>query len=482
MEKILTPKQLEDKIQMFTREKIESVSEAIIEQQEEPKNTPFFIFLLDLGFKITCFFVLTIGFRVVNIIIAGRENPHEESRKWLAMCRMTSLTVSLIISKPIGILSEIYGRRIMFLFCLTCWFLRLSAALAAFYFLNPPLMIVAAFLNGIAVACLWLPKVILKDILPEEKVSIWYTYTFVAAFVSQAIVSMGIGFLVDKKYGKVPLIYMAVAPVIISFICVSVTYLYMVESKPKRQLNEEDQKKYTWKDFLFVLDVKQILRWDNVGILFVVLFTTFWGHHMYEFDKDNFVMVHFQWSIFNLCILNTIAAAVTLILYPWGLTVGTFSDITIVKSSMFLKIIAYVTIGVSFLVSEYLAYVAAFFEAAGGIAEPILQSLLSTHGETSEKFGALHTLKSASDFTTVIFTYFYRKEMNKPSRNSIKPGLHFILAAIFIVIGTIIFWFYRPQNLEIKTDEEENSKSMDMEKISTNQLVVQEKKIKMPFE
>lgn len=300
-------------------------------------------------------------------------------------------------------------------------------------------MVVASFLNGIGITCLWIPKVILKDILPKNKVSIWYTYIFVASCVSQAMISMGIGFLTNKEFGNIDLIYMAVCPCVISFIVLIFAILYLIESNPKKS---EETKNYSWKDFVCIFDAKIIMKFDNVGILFIVLFTTFWAHNTYEFDKDNFMNHHFHWSILQTCILTTIGAIVTLILHPCGLTVDRFSDTFVVKSAMICKIFAYISIAVSPMISEYIAYLSGIFEAAGGVAEAILKSLLASHGEVSMRFGALHTLRSLAGLSTTLFFLFYRDELQGISQDSIRPGLHFIIAAIFILIGTFIFWAY----------------------------------------
>jgi hypothetical protein len=314
-------------------------------------------------------------------------------------------------------------------------------------------MVVASFLNGIGITCLWIPKVILKDILPNEKVSIWYTYIFVASCVSQAMISMGIGFLTNKEFGNIDLIYMAVCPCVISFIVLIFAILYLIESNPKSFV---ETKNYSWKDFVCIFDAKIIMKFDNIGILFIVLFTTFWAHNTYEFDKDNFMNHHFHWSILQTCILTTIGAVVTLILHPWGFTVNYFSDNVVIKSAMICKIVAYISIAISPMVGVWLAYISGVCEAASEVVQPLLKSLLASHEKTGERFGAVFTLRSIAGLSTALFSLFYRNNLQGTS--GVLPGLHFIIAAIFIFIGFIVFWLYK--NVDPKEDliREENEK------------------------
>jgi len=417
---------------------------------QKEQNTPLFIFLLGLGFNMTLHFLMTCGVRVINIIVTGTEAPDSESRKWTAICTSIGIIVSLVSSKPFGVLTDIYGRRMIFLLCLFFWFLRFLISFLAFYLMQLKLLIFASFFQGIGLPCFWLPKVILNDILPKDKVSIWYTYTFVASGVCHAVISMGIGLLTNQDYGNVDLIYIVACPVVISFIVLITAFLYLIESNPKLDTN------YSWKDFVFIFDAKIIMKLDNVGILFIVLFTTFWARSTSVFDLDNFMNTHFHWSILKVCIMTTVGAVVTLILHPWGLTVNRFSDTSVVKGAMICKIIANILIALTPLTSEYVVFIAVFFEASGGVGESILKSLLASHGDTSKLFGALQALRSLSGLLVSLFLLFYRFEMQKPSQVSIKPSLHFIVAAVFVIIGTLVFWRY-PQTI---VSNEHNSTSI----------------------
>jgi hypothetical protein len=419
-------------------------------------NTPLFIFLIGLGFNLSIHILVVIGMRAINVIITDTEHPDAESRKWASLCKIVSVILLIIISKPLGVLADIYGRRVILLFALTCWFLRLLVAFIAFYLRNITIMVTSALLNGIGLSCLWLPKVILNDILPQEKVSIWYTYAFVASHVCQAIISMGVGLLTNEDFGNVDLVYIAACPAVIAFIVLIFAFLFLIESKP-----ESVDTNYSWKDFIFIFDAKIVMKLDNIGILFIVLFTTFWSNNIYTFDFDNFMNLHFNWSILQTCILTTVGAVVTLILHPWGLTVDRFSDTFVVKGAMACKIIANISFAVSPLIGEYVVYISQTFMAAGGVAEAILKSILASQGNTSQLFGALQTLRSISGLLTTIFLLLYRNELQGSFQDSIKPGLHYIIAAIFIFIGILIFWLYpQKQKTNIAGSEKENSASI----------------------
>jgi len=174
----------------------------------------------------------------------------------------------------------------------------------------------------------------------------------------------------------------------------------------------------------------------------MVLFTTFWAQNTYEFDKDNFVNFHFNWSILQSCILTATYTMTSLILHPWGFTVNNLSDIVVVKGALICKIIAYLLIAISPMISEYICYISAVFLAIGGVSDPVLKSLLASHGNTGGRFGALHTLKNVAGLCTTIFMIFYSKDMQRTAKNSILPGLHFLISSSFILVGTCIFWMY----------------------------------------
>lgn len=383
------------------------------------------IITLSVGYHIAIFVTIPITPRSLNLMICGSQRPNQESRSWLAYLKFTRVFVSLLAARPLGKSSDMYGRKRVYLFCISCgiiWFLLASVAL---FVQSPWLMLSSSPFCGLAGACIWIPQMELAKASENPQQSLVKLYAGTA--VATGLVSLLVG-LVDN-FTDVPfMIYYAVGSGI-SLILLILALFVLKDEKPSEHSRE----------FFTVCPTIESLNCSSTWIIYLLLFTLFWEQHTYEFDHDNFVNQHFHWSIFKVSILRALKCFLSLGTYfAYRQLEKCANSASLVAAGFLIKIASSLCFFASILVeADVLFWIGGSMRTFGLISYPILKDILASQGKIGKQFGVVHTLKSFVGVINTFVLFCWKKQLQEQMNSSPVPGLHFLFSGAILLCGLI---------------------------------------------
>ena len=151
---------------------------------------------------------------------------------------------------------DLYGRKRIYSICLVCGVLWFAMAAISVYLRNIYVMFSCSIFVGIAGACVWLPRIILADLLPEnDLLSHAYVKLQVLCAFSTSIITIVVG--LTDFYKKIDYSIFFVIGGLVCFLLLIIN-LVMV---PKLNINEST---WQWKDFIALVAFWDLWKFDQV--------------------------------------------------------------------------------------------------------------------------------------------------------------------------------------------------------------------------
>ena len=342
---------------------------------------------------------------------------------------LTSYAIMQFFCSPIiGNLSDRYGRRPIILFSLLGFSIDyLILAFAPTYTWLLIGRIIAGIFGGSHTAA----SAYIADISTDENRA--QNFGMLGA-------AFGLGFIIGPLLGGIFGEFGVRVPFYVAAILAFLNFLYGYFIVPE-SLAPENRRAFNWQRANPIGTLRQLLRYQNIGLLLIVFFLLYLASHAVNTNWAYYTIYKFEWS----------ESTVGLSLAFAGLLIGIVQAGLAQRISNTIGIKRTIIIGIGLYALGMLLF--AFASASwmmfaflvpyclGGISGPVLQSYVVSQVAANEQGELQGGLTAIQSITTIlgplIMTgiFFYTTKENTPFYF---PGSAFLLASVLMTIGLII--------------------------------------------